>query len=673
MRLFVGLFVLSCELLTSMSAWAANNNSNTLHVEWLNPAISPSENFYEYANGGWQKKNPIPEDRASWGTFNTLQEETQHKIHQILKDAANNRQAKANSLEQKIGDFYYSGMDEASINAQGVHPLDAEFARIQAINDLKDLQTTVAHLHAIGVDALFNFGSMQDFKNSERMIGAVMQGGLGLPDRDYYLKPDKKFKAIRDAYLLHLRTMFTLLGDKPELAMVEANTVMRIETNLAKASMSQIDQRDPHAIYHMMDSKQLALLSTNFSWPDYFAAIGLAKPDQINVGMPDFIKLVNQQLQTVSLDDWKIYLRWHLIDSFAAYLSKPFDEANFRMNQVLTGVKKQQPRWKRVVNTENGVLGFAIGEIYVKKYFSASDKAQVLEILNNIRHELRTDLQSLAWMTPATRKAALKKLAMMKERVGYPSKWWDYAKLKVNRGPYVLNIIRGNEFLVQRDLNKIGKPIDKSEWSMTPQTINAYYDPSMNNINLPSGILQPPFYDASAPAALNYGAIGYVIGHEITHGFDDEGAKFDGQGNLKNWWSAEDLKKFNKATDCVVKQFSQYKVNDLPVQGKLVVGEATADLGGLTLAYKAFRNSKAYQKAQTVDGFTPDQQFFIGAAHIWATNIRPELSSHLITIDPHPPAMYRVNGTMANMPVFITAFAIAPNSPMLKAERCEIW
>lgn len=390
--------------------------------------------------------------------------------------------------------------------------------------------------------------------------------------------------------------------------------------------------------------------------------------------MPEFFKVFNDQLKAVPLADWKTYLRWHLINSCASYLSKPFVNQNFKMDSVLNGAKKILPRWKRVVSTENWALGFAIGQFYVEQYFSPDAKEKVLDILKNIRIVFREDISTLNWMTPATRKAALKKLDLMEERIGYPSKWWDYSRLKVDRGPYVLNIMRANEFLIRRDLNKIGKPIDRSEWGMTPQTINAYYNPSMNNLNIPAGILQPPFFDANAPAAVNYGSIGFVMGHEMTHGFDDQGAQFDAHGNLSNWWTPSDLLKFKSATQCIVNQFSQYVVDGgLHVQGKLVVGEATADLGGITLAYRAFHRSKEYKKAKTINGITPDQQFFLGTAHVWATNIRPEQIRHQVTVDPHPPAQYRINGSLANIPQFQTAFSIPDRSPMVNKNRCVIW
>lgn len=676
MRLMHGVFTLMFCLPTFAAEPVAttNDGAEALHLNWLDTSISPNQDFFTYANGTWQKQNPIPPEYASWGTFYILQEKNQKTIHQMLIQAANDKQAKPGSIEQKVGDFYFSGMNEEHINKLGATPLNPEFARIDSIKNLADLQTVITHLQLIGVDALFGFGSMQDFKNSNEMIGAAMQGGLGLPTRDYYLKDDKKFQQIRSAYVQHIAKMFELLGNTPEQAATAAKTIMTIETTLAKASMSQTAQRDPHAIYHMMDTKQLDKITPNFSWPRYFNAIGQPEIKRINLAMPEFFTKVNELLPSVSLDDWKTYLRWHLIDAFAPYLSQPFVEQNFRMASALTGTEKLLPRWRRVVHTENEALGFAIGKLYVEKYFSPDSKKEVLEILHNIRQALHNDLTTLSWMTPATRKAALQKLALIEERVGYPGKWWDYSTLKIDRGPYVLNVSRANEFLIKRDLNKIGKPIDRSEWNMTPQTINAYYDPSMNNINIPAGILQPPFFDPKAPAAVNYGAIGFVIGHEITHGFDDQGAQFDGHGNLKNWWTAEDLKKFQDATNCIKKQFSQYTVDgDLPVKGKLVMGEATADLGGLTLAYHAFHASKAYKNAKTINGFTPDQQFFLGTAHVWASNVRPQQLRNMVTTDPHPPMIYRVNGTLANMPQFQAAFAISEPSPMINQNRCVIW
>ncbi|HEX5339547.1 MAG TPA: M13 family metallopeptidase [Gammaproteobacteria bacterium] len=645
-----------------------------LHLDWLNTSINPARNFYEYANGGWQKANPMPAAYSRWGTFSILAKQNQETIRQILEDAGKNTHAKPGTTAQKVGDFYASGMDESAVNKAGVTPLAPEFERIAAISNPGELQSAIAHLQMIGVDAVFNFGSMQDFKDSSKMIGGAFQGGLGLPDRDYYLKDDAKFKQIRAAYVTHVANMLELLGDSKDKAAAEAKVVMGIETRFAKTSMSRVDQRTPSNIYHVMTLKQLDGLTPNISWQTYLADIGLPKVESINVGMPDFFKAISADLKSTSLDDWKTYLRWHLIDAFAPYLSQPFVDENFKMRTALTGAKENLPRWQRVVSAENRALGFAIGKLYVEEKFPPSSKKAVLNILHGIRGALKNDLKTLAWMTPATRVAAIKKLDMMGERIGYPDKWRDYSKLSIDRGPYVLNVMHANEFLNRRDLNKIGKPVDKAEWYMTPQTVNAYYDPSMNNINFPAGILQPPFFDPKAPAAVNYGALGFVMGHEMTHGFDDQGAQFDGHGNLKDWWTDQDKKKFKTATDCISDHFSQYTVDgDLHVQGHLVTGEATADFGGLTLAWRAFHASPAYKHAKTIDGVTPDQQFFLGAAHVWAMNIRPEESRRLVTIDPHPPGVYRVNGTVANMPQFQKAFGIPDGSPMVNKDRCVIW
>jgi putative endopeptidase len=667
------LFFQRCAVLVSIySGLGFSIPSDGLHLDWRDLSVSPQQNFFGYANGTWQKKNPIPSHYPSWSSFSMLWDETQKQMHQILQQAAQDTQVKPGSLMQKVGDFYFSGMNEDSINQLGAKPLQDEFTRIDSIVNPADLQAEIAHLHLIGVDALFDFGSMQDFKDSQQMIGAVMQDGLSLPDRDYYLKEEPRFQKIRNEFVQYMVDMLQLLGDTPALARAQAKTILSIETTLARASKSQTELRDPEAIYHMMDVSQLDEMTPYFSWSDYLKTIDLSDVKRLNLATPDFFRVMNEQLHTVSLKDWKVYLRWHVLRTFAPYLSDPFVQLHFRMVQVLTGTKTLTPRWRRVVNAENNVLGFAIGKIYMEKYASPKAIPEVMDIMHHIHSVLRDDLRTRRWMSPATQKAALKKLALMEERLGSPKKSWDYSSLIVDRGPYVLNVMRANEFLVRRNYNKMGKPIDREEWEMTPQTVNAYYNPSMNNITIPMGILQPPFFDPAAPAAVNYGGIGSVIGHEITHGFDDQGAKFDGYGNLKNWWTPTDLKKFQAATDCIVQQFSQYKVDgDLNVRGPLVVGEATADLGGLTLAYRAFHASRAYKHAPTLHGFTPDQQFFLGYAHVWANNIRPEQARLLVITDPHPPAMCRVNGTLANMPEFQAAFHV-PSTQRIK-KRCVIW
>jgi putative endopeptidase len=656
---------------TALAAGAVN--SDPLHPDWLDTQASPAQSFYQYANGGWQKRHPIPAAYSSWGTFNILQIRNQ-KITQELIESAAKAHAPPGSTEQKVGDFYASGMDEQLIERVGVGALSPELDGIAGIRNISELQREVAHLQMIGVDAMFGIGEMQDFKDSTKVIGTAGQGGIGLPDRDYYLEQDPKLKQIRAEYRAHLARTFQLLGDGKVQAAREADTVMAIETGLAKASMSRVEQRNPRAIYHVMSLVELDRNVPNFSWSGYFREIGYPQIKSINLAMPKFFGALGQDLRSVPLDQWKVYLRWRLIDAFAPYLSKPFVDENFRMQSALSGAQKLLPRWQRVISAEDDALGFAVGKLYVEKEFPPSSKAEVLGILHNIRTALKTDLTTLPWMTPATRQAAIAKLDLMGERIGYPDKWRDYSTLRIDRGPYVLNVLRANEFEQRRELNEIGKPVDRNEWEMTPQEVNAYYFPPMNNINFPAGILQPPFFDPKAPLALNYGAIGWVMGHEMTHGFDDEGSQFDGHGNLKNWWTAQDAKRFHAATSCISNQFSGYTVDgDLHVQGKLVTGEATADLGGLMLAWRAFHASSAYKDAKTIDGFTPDQQFFIGAAHVWASNMRPAEARLRVTVDPHAPDLYRVNGTLANLPQFQQAFHIPAGSTMVNAQRCVIW
>ena len=647
-------------------------DADVLNLSWLDTSVAPQENFYAYANGHWQKQNPIPSHYATWSSFSVLWEQTQNNLHELLVNASEDKPAKVGSLVQKVGDFYFSGMDVAAIDKLGAKPLQAEFNHIEAIQKLDQLEKALAHLHLIGVRAFFDFSNMQDFQDSTQMIAAMIQDGLTLPDRDYYLKDDEKFKKIRAAFMQHMIALLQLNEETQEKAKADAEIVMRIETILARASKPQEELRDPQAIYHMMSVKDLNQMTPHFSWIRYLDGLGLADVKQLNVATPEFIRVMNEQLPVIALNDWKVYLRWRVLSTFAPYLSEAFVQESFHMQQALTGVESMLPRWKRVLSTENSILGFAIGELYVKKYASPEVKTQVLEIMHNIHRALEQDLTTLSWMAPDTRQAALKKLALMEERVGYPDQWWDYSSYQVDRGSYVLNVIRGHEFLARHYFSKIGKPIDRTDWAMTPQTFNAYYDPSMNNINIPMGILLPPFFDPKAPAAVNYGAIGVVIGHEITHGFDDQGAQFDGYGNLKNWWTAADLKKFKTATECIEKQYSQYKIlGEFPVKGSLVVGEATADLGGVTLAYRAFLESKAYKNAKIIEGYTPEQQFFLGFAHVWANNIRPEQARLQVITDPHPPAMYRVNGTLANMPAFQKAFDI-PDA-FMSQQKCVIW
>ncbi|HSN18571.1 MAG TPA: M13 family metallopeptidase [Gammaproteobacteria bacterium] len=682
-----------------------------LHMDWLDKSVDPGNDFFHYANGGWQKQNPIPAAYSRWGTFNVLIKQNEEAVHDILEQTSK-QDNKPGSIEQKVGDFYATGMDEAGIEAAGIKPLQPELKAIAAIKNRTALQKEMAHLQMMGVDAMFGFGEMQDFKDSSKIIGAAFQGGLGLPDRDYYLKTADKcpvpaastamtpppastmqspaqaafdackaqaaqFQKVRDAYVAHVAAMLQLAGDPSATAAKEAKTIMAMETRLAQAAMSRVQMRTPTNIYHPTTVKALRKTTPDIYWGKYFAVVGHPEIKGFNLATPDFFKTLDRELARDPLADWKAYLRWHLVDAAAPYLSKAFVDEDFKMRSALTGAKELLPRWQRVVSTEDDLMGFATGKLYVEKKFPPSSKQAVVDILHDIRGALKDDLTTLSWMSPDTRKAAVAKLEAIQERIGYPDKWRDYSALDIKRDSYVMNVMRASEFEQKRELNKIGKPLDTNDWEMTPQEVNAYYSPQRNNINFPAGILQPPFFDPKAPAAVNYGALGFVMGHEITHGFDDQGAQFDAKGNLlpgSGWWTPEDFKKFHAATDCISDHFSGYTVADgTHVQGHLVTGEATADLGGLTLAYRAFHASQAYKDAKTIDGMTPDQQFFLGAAHVWAESVRPEEQIRRVTIDPHPPGLYRVNGTLANMPAFQQAFGIKDGSPMVNKDRCVIW
>jgi putative endopeptidase len=606
-----------------------------------------------------------------------LAEKNRDVVHQILEDAAKNTTAARGSNEQKIGDYYAACMDEASIEAAGLKPIQAELDRISKIKDQQSLQAEVAHLHSIFIPVMFRFGSGQDYKDATQVIGQLNQGGLTMPDRDYYLNPDEKSKAIRAKYVTHVTKMFQLLGDDAAAAASEANAVMTIETKLAEASMKREDLRDPNARYHRMKVADLRALAPEFEWDTYFKGIGVNLAD-LNVGMPEFVKAESKQLTTTSLDDWKTYLRWHVVKARAAALPKKFVEEDFDFRgRTLTGTQELLPRWKRCVQSTDQALGEAVGPFYVKKAFSPEAKARAVTMVQNLITALHDDLETLSWMSETTRQRATVKLEAFMRKIGYPDKWRDYSALKIDRDSYAANIDRASAFEVRRNLAKIAKPVDRTEWGMTPPTVNAYYNPSMNEIVFPAGILQWPFYDPSADDAINYGGIGVVIGHEMTHGFDDSGAKFDPQGNLKNWWTDEDLAKFKTRAQCIIDQFDSYEVQPgLHEKGRLVTGESIADLGGLAIAYAAFQKSmQGKPRPPDIDGFTPEQRFFLGYAQIWAQNVRPEYERQLVVTDSHPLGRFRVNGPLSNMPTFAQAFQCKDGDPMVRPpeKRCEIW
>jgi putative endopeptidase len=649
--------------------------SHGFDVADLDRTCKPCDDFFQFAVGGWLKANPIPPEYPEWGSFITLDERNLQALHGILEAAAANTSAAPGSKEQKVGDFYASCMDTKGIDAQGLNPITAELASIDAIRDTAGLLTTGARLQTEGIGVLFNFGSNQDFKDSSKVIGEADQGGLGLPDRDYYTRDDDESKKLRQQYAEHVAKLFALMGEQDKSA-AEAKTVLEIETSMAKASMTNVDLRDPQKVYHKMSITEAQALTPRLSWSAYLEAVGGPKLTEINIGQPDFFKALDGMLTSVSLADWKTYYRWHLINSSAGLLSDPFVRENFAFNdRILRGSKEIRPRWKRCTAATDRQLGEALGQVYVQKYFPAEAKARALELVHNLLAALRDDLQTLSWMSPATRKAAIEKLEAFTLKIGYPDRWRDYSALKIDRGPYAENTFRAARFENARDLAKIGKPVDRGEWGMTPPTVNAYYNGQLNEIVFPAGILQPPYYDPKRDDAYNYGGIGAVIGHEITHGFDDQGAQFDPRGNLKNWWTPEDLKSFQERGECVAKQFDGYEVEKgLHENGKLVEGESIADLGGATLAYAAFQKSLAGKPHEKdANGFTPEERFFLGWAENWAVNVRPELARLRTNTDPHAMPKFRTNGPLSNMAEFAKAFGCKKGDVMVRGQVCKIW
>jgi putative endopeptidase len=655
---------------------ADDSPAHGFDVADLDRSCKPCDDFYQFAVGGWLKANPIPPEYPLWGSFITLEQKNLQALHEILEAAATNTSAAPGSNEQKVGDFYATCMDTKEIDAQGLQPIAAELASIAAIHDTAGLLNTGARLQTQGVGVLFAFGSDQDFQDSSKVIGEANQGGLGLPDRDYYTRDDDDSKKLREQYLQHIAKLFTLTGETQEKADAEAKIILGIETSLAKASMTNVDRRDPQKVYHKMSVADAQTLTPHLSWDAYFQAVGGPKLAEINIGQPDFFKALDGMLASVPLADWKTYYRWHLLDRSAVLLSDPFVQENFAFNgRILTGSKEIRPRWKRCTSAVDQQIGEALGQVYVQKHFPPEAKARALDLVHNLLAALRDDLQTLPWMSPATRKAAVEKLEAFTIKIGYPDKWRDYSALKIDRTSYVLNTFRATQFETARDLAKIGKPVDRGEWGMTPPTVDAYNNGQLNEIVFPAGILQLPFYDPKRDDAYNYGGIGAVIGHEITHGFDDQGAQFDPRGNLKNWWTPEDLKSFQDRGECVAKQFDGYEVEKgLHENGKLVEGESIADLGGATLAYAAFQKSQHGKPGEKdANGFTPEQRFFLGYAENWAVNVRPELARLQTNTDPHPLPKFRANGPLSNMAEFAKAFGCRKGDAMVRAQVCKIW
>jgi putative endopeptidase len=661
-----------------LTAQLVAGQTAAINLKAIDPNAAPCQDFYQYAVGGWLSANPIPAAFPSWGTDSLLAEKNRDVLHAILEEASKNTKAAKGGSEQKVGDFYASCMAEEKIEAEGLKPLAPEFARIEALKDKRQLPALIAHLHDIGVGALFRSDSTQDAKNSAEVIFEIWQGGLGLPEGEYYTKDDDEKKRIREEYLKHVARMFALAGADATAAAASAQTVFNLERRLAESWMPRVDRRDPDNVYNRRTQVQLQASTPNFDWATYFKNIGLARPTDINVGQPKYFERANQQLAAASLDEWKTYLRWRVLDDFATALPRAFVEADFNFYQkTLRGTTEQLPRWKRCVAATDAAMGEALGEVYVKRAFPPAAKARALELVGNLITALGGDLSTLGWMSDATRKQAAAKLNTFIRKIGYPDRWRDYSALTVDRRSYAANRMHANVFENRRDLRKVGAPVDKAEWLMTVPQVNAYYNAATNEIAFPAGILQAPFFDPAFDDAVNYGAIGSVIGHELTHGFDDQGRRFDAQGNLKDWWTEADAKNFKERAQCIIDQFNKFEVEKgLTHNGQLVAGESIADLGGLVIAYAAWQKSlEGKPRPASLDGFTPEQRFFLGYAYSWATNIRPEQARLIVQTDPHPLPKFRVNGPLGNFPAFARAFGCKPGDPMLREGKdlCQIW
>ncbi|HTQ60875.1 MAG TPA: M13 family metallopeptidase [Candidatus Solibacter sp.] len=653
--------------------------SPSLDVRSIDKSIDPCVNFYQYACGRWQKDNPIPADQTSWSVYAKLYQDNLNFLRGILDQAAKNSAAR-DTVTQEIGDFYSACTDEPQAERLGASPLKPQLDAIASLENIHGLARLVARLQLyVGgySSLLFRAGSGQDPDNSTQVIAEIGQGGLGLPDRDYYTKEDAKSKEIRERYVQHVQKVFELLGDAPDTAKTTAETLMRMETALAKASLTRVEMRDPYKLKNKMDLAALRTLAPNFDWQIYYSQLQYPKLEILNVISPEFFKALNQELAAEPLENWKNYLRFHVADFSSPYLSSPFVQENFDFFRgYLRGAKINQLRWKRCVQYTDHNLGEALGQAYVRRVFSPELKKSTLDMVLRIEAAMEQRIRALDWMSPETKRQALVKLNGIRNKIGYPDKWRDYSSVKITRDDFLGDIQRLTEFEHRRQIAKIGKPVDHGEWEISPTTVDAYYDPQMNDINFPAGVLQPPLYDPKMDDAPNYGDTGGTIGHELTHGFDDEGSQFDATGNLKNWWTKEDREKFDERTKCVSDQYSKYVVvDDVHINGRLTMGEDVADLGGEILAYIAWQGANKDKNLQPIDGLTPEQRFFIGYAQWDCSNERPEDMRMRAQVDPHSPAQYRINGVVVNMPEFAKAFSCKAGQPMVNPPEkvCRVW
>jgi putative endopeptidase len=641
----------------------------------LDKKVSPCVDFYRYACGNWVATHPIPPDESLWDRFNELSDRNREVLHGILEKASADS-ATRTPIEQKIGDYYYACMDEKSLDARQYDPVRPELARVDALADKKQLEAELIRLHRDAVRVFFGFRSQPDAKNSNMTIADADQGGLGLPDRDYYLKTDDNSVKLRAAYVDHVTHMLQLIGESPEEAAAHAKAIMTFETGLARASMDRVSRRDPIAIYHKMTLEQLAALCPFVDWNAYLSGVGAPRIESLNVNVPAFYTALDKALNATSLDTLKAYMKWHILHRWADQLSTPFVREDFEFyEKTLLGTKELSPRWKRCVDLVDRQLGEALGQKYVEETLGAEGKQRMQTMVKAIEAEMNKNLHNLDWMTPETKKQALLKLEAIANKIGYPDKWRDYSSVRIARDDLFGDTVAATSFEVQRQLRKIGKPVDRMEFLMTPPTVNAYYSAAQNNINFPAGVLQPPFFSTSRDDAVNYGGIGWGVGHELTHGFDDQGRKYDADGNLRDWWTKEDAAEFTKRALCLIDEYSRFEtIPGVHVNGKLTLGENTADNGGARLAFMAMMDFVDGKAAPLMDGYTPEQRFFLGLAQVMCENETPQRARHDAEVNPHSPDRFRVNGVLENMPEFQNAFSCKAGQPMVAgASACRVW
>lgn len=659
-------------------------------ISQVDKTLDPCQDFYQYACSKWNAANPIPADQVAWGTGSGLQYWNENILREALEKAGA-QTSNRTDYEQKIGDYWAACMDESGIESSGTRDLKAELERIAQMANKSQLADQVAHIHQAvpgawqGDDnqtraALLGFGQQQDFDDASKVVAAIDQGGLGLPNRDFYIKDDAKSKEIRSQYEAHISKMFALSGESPEQAAADAKTIIAIETAMAQAQMDNVARRDPKNLNNQMSLEQVQALTPSFEWKHYIEVVEAppSSPHYI-VTSPQFFRGLEPLIQKYSVDDWKVYLRWHLVHGSAPYLGKAFVDENWDFySRTLLGAKQQLPRWRRCVRAADRDLGMALGQAYVAAAFPPESKQRTVAMVHDIEHAMDRDITSVDWMQPVTKEQAKVKLHAIEDKIGYPDHWRDYSAVKIVRNSYVNNVHEATAFEFHRQLDKIGKPVDREEWGMTPPTINAYYDPQLNTINFPAGILQPPYFDSKMEDPVNYGAIGMVIGHELTHGFDDEGRKFDAQGNLRDWWTPEDAKAYEQRGECIANEYTE-EIPEAGVKqnGHLTQGEDTADNGGLRLAFMAVNNKLQAEgkslDAKEGDGWTPRQKFFVSYAYSWCEQVRPEFMRTLVLTNPHSIPKYRVNNVVSNMPEFQEAFACKKGSPMVRADQCRVW